>query len=636
MATAISEHMKEQWKEVVQALKEEQGQQVEGSDSDSDESTCTSDNVKVDIAIVGNAGSGRSYFVNVILGLKENDKSAARTPNGKETFAFSHPTYPNIIFSILPNIDQKTFSNLKEFVECTNIEKFDAFLIFTAEMFDNRNLSFAKLVKSKTKPVFFVRTQLDSNSDPEGGKEKCKDETALHQELRTSFAERVKRFHFNENEFFIISTHDPVKWDFLKLTEAIGAALPSQKGCFTKIPIVQKLIALKTFQNYLEEENLRREDIPNYQEIKELFLHSGIAGVQRMMNKMLVQWKEVKVELAVLGNSGAGKSSFVNAIRGVQDGDENAAKTGITETTRVPTAFPHPVNPNIRFWDLPGIGTPNYPDLHTFCKLVRIERYDTFLILSSTRFTENDKLLAAKVKSMGKSFFFIRSKIDNDRRAERRKKGFSEERMLRMIRDDCIKSIQGFDVKEKNIFLISSFVPAKWDFHRLQKEILNRLPIKQKESLMFTLRTTSKDVLKEKIKHLKARSWMVSTSTVLKKFGFWPFSHYVHRDRLRKIIESYTLQLQFPNRDSDEFKMLSEDLQKKVRKFNDEPYIDILQWLKSFDQDNMYDVKINKKYIIAKKPLVFVQYVLNLCIDEMVEIACAILDAAAKKALDDD
>ena len=66
MATAISQHMKEQWKEVVQALKEEQGQQVEGSDSDSDEST--SDNVKVDIAIVGNAGSGRSYFVNAILG----------------------------------------------------------------------------------------------------------------------------------------------------------------------------------------------------------------------------------------------------------------------------------------------------------------------------------------------------------------------------------------------------------------------------------------------------------------------------------------------------------------------------------------------------------------------------------------
>ena len=189
----------------------------------------------------------------------------------------------------------------------------------------------------------------------------------------------------------------------------------------------------------------------------------------------------------------------------VKDGDVSSANTGITETTRVPRAFPHPTNPNIRFWDLPGIGTPNYPDLHTFCKQVSIERYDTFLILSSTRFTENDKLLAAKVKSMGKSFFFIRSKIDNDRRAEKRKKGFKEERMLKMIRDDCIRSVQDFEVKEKNIFLVSSFEPTKWDFDRLQKEILDRLPIKQKESLMFTLQTTSKDVLKEKIKHLKGK-----------------------------------------------------------------------------------------------------------------------------------
>ena len=250
MSTAIAKHMKEQWKEVVQALKEEQGQQVEGSDSDSDEST--SDNVQVDIAIVGNAGSGRSYFVNVILGLKEKDENAAKTPNGKETFTFSHPTSPNIIFSILPNIDQKTFPNLKEFVECTDIEKFDAFLIFTAEMFDNRNLSFAKLVQSKGKPVFFVRSQLDNHNDPEGGEEKWEEKTTLHHELRTSFAEKFKRFHFNENEFFIISAHDPVKWDFLKLTEAIVSALPSQKRCFSKIPVVQKLIALKTFQDYLE------------------------------------------------------------------------------------------------------------------------------------------------------------------------------------------------------------------------------------------------------------------------------------------------------------------------------------------------------------------------------------------------
>ena len=64
------------------------------------------------------------------------------------------------------------------------------------------------------------------------------------------------------------------------------------------------------------EDKLKQEKIANYDEIKELFLTRGIAGVQSMINKKLGLWKEVKVELAILGNSGAGKSSFVNAIRG--------------------------------------------------------------------------------------------------------------------------------------------------------------------------------------------------------------------------------------------------------------------------------------------------------------------------------
>jgi putative ribosome biogenesis GTPase RsgA len=51
-------------------------------------------------------------------------------------------------------------------------------------------------------------------------------------------------------------------------------------------------------------------------EIKQVFMASGIVGVQRMMKEKLGQWKEVKVNFAVLGNSGAGKSSFINAIRG--------------------------------------------------------------------------------------------------------------------------------------------------------------------------------------------------------------------------------------------------------------------------------------------------------------------------------
>ena len=62
-----------------------------------------------------------------------------------------------------------------------------------------------------------------------------------------------------------------------------------------------------------QETNLSVADV---NEIRVLFFESGIAGVQRMITEKLGLWKNIKINLAILGNSGAGKSSFINAIKG--------------------------------------------------------------------------------------------------------------------------------------------------------------------------------------------------------------------------------------------------------------------------------------------------------------------------------
>ena len=42
---------------------------------------------------------------------------------------------------------------------------------------------------------------------------------------------------------------------------------------------------------------------------------SGVAKIDEFVKEKLQQWKSVEVNIAVTGNSGAGKSSFINAIR---------------------------------------------------------------------------------------------------------------------------------------------------------------------------------------------------------------------------------------------------------------------------------------------------------------------------------
>ena len=50
--------------------------------------------------------------------------------------------------------------------------------------------------------------------------------------------------------------------------------------------------------------------------MKKLITKGGITEVMRVMNEKLDKWKEVRINLAILGESGVGKSSFINAIRG--------------------------------------------------------------------------------------------------------------------------------------------------------------------------------------------------------------------------------------------------------------------------------------------------------------------------------
>ena len=121
--------------------------------------------------------------------------------------------------------------------------------------------------------------------------------------------------------------------------------------------------------------------------------------------------------------------------------DENAAEVVLTETTVEPKEYYNPKNSKIKFWDFPGTGTPRYPDVEAYCNQLNLERYDSFLIFTAGRFTENDLKLARKIKSIGKNFFFVRTKIDVDVNAEKRKRSFNEEALLQKIRADCLNNL---------------------------------------------------------------------------------------------------------------------------------------------------------------------------------------------------
>ncbi|XP_056331853.1 uncharacterized protein LOC130243629 [Danio aesculapii] len=247
-------------------------------------------------------------------------------------------------------------------------------------------------------------------------------------------------------------------------------------------------------------------------ELPDVYLNSSAEYINEMegvieQNKQL---GNVTLHVAVTGSTGAGKSSFINAVRGLTPDDENAAPTGVTETTMVPTMYRHPTMPNVELWDLPGTGSPKFK-AKKYLKEVKLETFDFFIIISSERFKENDIMLAEAIKERKKLFYFLRSKIDNDIHAESHRKDFDEQKVLSHIRENCHRNLK--DMDDPHAFLICSFELHKYDFQTFVDTLKKQLPDHKRDALILSLPIYSSKILEEKINIFMKQTWSAAVAS---------------------------------------------------------------------------------------------------------------------------
>ncbi|KAK2887458.1 hypothetical protein Q8A67_015686 [Cirrhinus molitorella] len=210
----------------------------------------------------------------------------------------------------------------------------------------------------------------------------------------------------------------------------------------------------------------------------------------------------VELNIGVTGESGSGKSTFVNAFRGLGDEEELSAKTGVVETTTEPEVYHHPTYKNVKLWDLPGIGTPDFK-ADEYLERVEFKRYDFFIIIASDRFRECHTQLAKEIMRMRKTFYFVRSKIDSSIEAEKRKKNFDLKKTLDTIREDCENGLRKIGIDHPVVFLISGWELEKYDLNVLQERMEKELPQHKRRVLMLALPNITLEINERKKKALE-------------------------------------------------------------------------------------------------------------------------------------
>ncbi|XP_044231248.1 interferon-inducible GTPase 5-like [Thunnus albacares] len=257
------------------------------------------------------------------------------------------------------------------------------------------------------------------------------------------------------------------------------------------------------------------DSYPEIEEIKEELLNNGPAAAAEKAQEHLKKLNNIPLNIGITGESGSGKSTFVNAFRGIDNRDERAAPTGSVETTSEVTPYHHPNYPNVTLWDLPGIGTTNFP-ADKYLEHVEFEKFDFFIIISDTRFRENDVKLAQEIQKMRKKFYFVRSKIDHNLRDEERsQREFNAERTLAHIRGNCIQGLQKQGVDAPQVFLVSSFDLHLYDFHLLEETLERELPAHKRNALLLAMPTVNLEIINKKKKALKSQIKYSATRSAL-------------------------------------------------------------------------------------------------------------------------
>lgn len=215
------------------------------------------------------------------------------------------------------------------------------------------------------------------------------------------------------------------------------------------------------------------------------------------------------LNVAVTGESGSGKSSFINSLRGIGHEEIGAAEIGVVETTPERCPYQHPSMPNVVIWDLPGIGTTTFPP-KTYLEKMKFNEYDFFIIISATRFKKNDIDLAKAISMMKKDFYFVRTKIDSDLRNEEefKPRSFNREKVLQDIRLSCVTEFKKNNIAEPPIYLISNRNLSDYDFPILMDKLISGLPAYKRHNFMLSLPNIADSAIEKKRQCLKQLIWL--------------------------------------------------------------------------------------------------------------------------------
>ncbi|XP_054854796.1 uncharacterized protein LOC129342874 [Eublepharis macularius] len=458
----------------------------------------------LDFAVTGVSGAGKSSLVNALRGLSDFDEGAAHTDvieGTTEPMGYPHPTFTNVTIWDLPGIGTPRFK-AEEYLERVNYNQYDFFIIVSSDRFTLCDIQLSNAVQKMGKRFYYVRAKMDVSIKNEKIKPDFNEQATL-QKVRKYCLENLVKAGIFSPEIFLISNWYQDKYDFPLLKRTLEKEISEEKhGRSTELSQNTGIYA------FLSKAALTFD----LAKLKNSIAQKCFEQVTADIRKELDELENAKLNIAITGLSGTGKSSLVNALRGMTDYETDAAKTGIMQTTMQQHDYPHPLFPNVTLWDLPGIGTPEF-DPKDYLEKINFKKYDFFIIVSSDRFTVNDAMLAREIQKRKKNFYYVRSKMDVSIASESLDPNFNMEKTIENLRKYCCENLVKAGELSPRVFLISRRDLSMYDFPLLQEALEHDLDDLKKHAFITSLPVLSREILKKKKAAMEDLIWKVAITS---------------------------------------------------------------------------------------------------------------------------